>query len=154
MILPERTVRVAARPWLVACGILALSLPAGVATAWLHPKAPAFSAAKMDVGAVAADGARLLAGALWLDARERHEFVAGRIPGALLMNETEWDALLPGFLEKWTPGTPLVVYCGSDACPAARRVRARLIRDLGLLETEVFFLKGGLEQWNGDALER
>jgi rhodanese-related sulfurtransferase len=151
---PERAVRVAARAWVVASVVLAVSVPAGIATALLHPKAPAFSEAKMDAGAIVGAEAVRLEGALWLDARERSEFEAGRIPGSLLMNETEWDALLPGLLERWVPGMPLVVYCGSDACPAARRVRARLIRDLGLAEAEVFFLKGGLEQWNGAELER
>jgi rhodanese-related sulfurtransferase len=130
--------------------MLALVAVAGGVSAGLHPGAPSFSATRYDAGAVDAREAVTWTDALWVDAREEHEYAAGRIGEAVLLNETRWDELLAGFLDRWTPGARVIVYCGSDACPAARKVRARLMRELALFETEVFFLEGGLERWTGE----
>lgn len=111
-------------------------------TAWLHPRAPEL--AWREPGVVAAAEARALRGALWVDAREAREFAAGTLPGAVLLNETSWSELAPGFLAAWSPDRPVVVFCGSDACPAARRVRERLLREFGI-ESRV--LEGGLAGW-------
>lgn len=79
-------------------------------------------------------------GALWVDARPRQEFDQAHVAGALPLNEDEWDASLPAVLEQWTPGRPLVVYCGGGACRASKEVAARL-RDAGL--SPVYVLRGG-----------
>lgn len=135
-------------------GILAFAALGGSGSALLHPAAPSFSQAVHDAGALELRAARAVDGALWIDAREAAEFDAGHLEGAVLLNETDWDGLLPKFLERWSPGMPVIVYCGSDACPAARMVRARLLRELGLQPDEVSFLKGGLQAWPDATLVR
>lgn len=82
---------------------------------------------------------------LWLDARSKSEFDKGHIPKALLLNEDHWDDLLPAVLEAWTPGSALVVYCGSEGCRASHRVAERLRSEAGL--PDVHALKGGWEAW-------
>jgi rhodanese-related sulfurtransferase len=127
--------------------IVGLACVGGALSARFHPHAPSFSEAVHDEGGLSLVEARSLRGAHWIDAREIRDFERGHVPGAILLNETRWEVLLPGFLEVWDPDKPIVVYCGNDACPAARNVRARLIRELGLDRARVFFLKGGLESW-------
>ncbi len=61
----------------------------------------------------------------WVDARPKAEFEADHMPGAILLNEDNWDTLLPEFLVQWQPGRPVVVYCG-PSCESSRRVALRL----------------------------
>ena len=61
----------------------------------------------------------------WVDARPQVEFSADHLPGAILLNEDNWDSLLPGFLAQWQPGQTVVVYCGAG-CDSSRRVALRL----------------------------
>lgn len=76
---------------------------------------------------------------LWVDARPRAEFAADHMAGAVLVNEDEWDALLPEFLAQWQPGRTVVVYCGAS-CESSRRVALRL-RLAGVPDVRV--LEGG-----------
>lgn len=89
-------------------------------------------------------GWREPAGVLWLDARPAAAFARDRVPGALPLTEDDWDALLPGVLERWTAGTRVVVYCDGGDCRASELVAARL-RDAGL--SPVFILAGGWPAW-------
>lgn len=74
---------------------------------------------------------------VWVDARAAAEFESGHLPGALLLNEDNWDALLPGFLAQWLPGRPVIVYC-SASCESSRRIALRLrvagVEDVHVLE--------------------
>ena len=76
---------------------------------------------------------------VWIDARPRAEFEAGHVPGAVLLNEDSFDALLPGLLAQWQPGRPVVVYC-SASCESSRRIALRL-RVVGIEDVHV--LEGG-----------
>lgn len=82
---------------------------------------------------------------LWLDARTAEAFQSRHVPGAILLNEDEWDRYLPGFLEVWQPETKVIVYCDSAACDASQAVALRLRRELQL--TKVHVLKGGWSAW-------
>ncbi len=82
---------------------------------------------------------------LWVDARSGADFASDHIPRAALLNEDDWDSLLPAFLEAWKPGLKTVVYCSSFQCNASSAVAARLREELGL--EEVYVLKGGWEAW-------
>src|SRR5262249_46040247 len=62
---------------------------------------------------------------LWVDARPQAEYAADHMEGAALLNEDNWDTLLPQFLAQWPPGRTVVVYCGSG-CESSRRVALRL----------------------------
>jgi len=82
---------------------------------------------------------------LWIDARSEKEYASGRIPGALLLNEENWDHLLPSILGAWTPGQTIVVYCSSHSCQTSRRVADRLRAEVDL--PGILILKGGWEAW-------
>lgn len=70
--------------------------------------------------------------ALWIDARSRAAYDAGHVEGALLLNEDAWVELLVPVIERWQPGTPVVVYCDSRGCQASRKVAERLRSEAGI----------------------
>ena len=124
--------------------LLLLAAVPALLTFWLHPRRPAWvkpAVAQVDLAEIA----RWASPVLWVDAREAPAYAQEHIPGALLLNETEWNQLLPGFLEAWRPGMRVVVYCDSQACNASEEVALRLQRELNL--SEVFIMKGGWASW-------
>ncbi len=130
-----------------AAVLLALALvPAAIAW-WRVPPAkflataPTESAEASDAVTLA-EAERWSPAPLWIDARTQAEFESGHKPGAVLLNEDTWDALLPGFLAAWR-GQRIVVYC-SSSCAASRRIAVRL-RMAGAGEVNVF--SGGWEGW-------
>ena len=84
---------------------------------------------------------------LWVDARSKVEYAVAHIPGALLLNEDDWDDLLPKVLETWQPGNVVVVYCSSQSCHTSEEVAQRLSKEVGL--PGVQFLRGGWEARKG-----
>src|SRR5437879_282331 len=93
-----------------AGAILGLALLPALGAAFLHPKKPAWDAPQKDevpLSAVANWGSTVL----WVDARPRSEYQRDHIPGALLLNQAEWDSLIVPVLEAWTPERVVVVYC-------------------------------------------
>ena len=126
--------------------LLACTLIAGVGTHFLHPRAPAWFARDEPL---AADEVSLEIirqkwpdGVLWIDARSRKAFDAAHVPGALLLNEQERDALL---MEHFTVlqdnQKPIVIYCDGHACQASRKIADHLRERLP--DSEVFVLRGG-----------
>ena len=83
--------------------------------------------------------------AIWVDARPDEEFARDHVPGAVSLNEDRWNELPPQFLERWSPGKRVVVYCSAESCNAAREIAKRL-RDEAQLK-DVFVLQGGWEEW-------
>jgi len=82
---------------------------------------------------------------LWVDARTAKSYETRHVPGAVLLNEDEWELHLPGFLAVWQPTGRIIVYCDSQACDASQAVALRLQRELKL--TNVYVLKGGWAAW-------
>lgn len=79
---------------------------------------------------------------IWVDARSRSEYEKEHQPGAMLLNEEEWTALLEENIEVFFDADkPIVVYCGAQACEASRKVAERLRQNTPL--ENVFFLRGG-----------
>ena len=108
------------------------------ATSWQHPpvdSAPVSVAQAKDWGDAA----------LWIDARAEEQFDGGHVPGAMLLNEDDWNTLLPKVLAVWSPGRKLVVYCSRQTCNASHEVAERLRNEAGL--KNVFVLQGGWEEW-------
>jgi len=83
--------------------------------------------------------------ALWIDARPEEEFARGHVPGAMRLNEDEWNALLPAILTVWAPERKLVVYCSRQSCNASHAVAERLRNEAEV--KNVFVLDGGWEEW-------
>jgi rhodanese-related sulfurtransferase len=89
------------------------------------------------------------AAVLWIDARPREEYDKGHIPGALSLNEDDWNGLLPAVLAAWAPERKLVVYCSRKSCNASHGVAERLRNEAGL--KNVYVLPGGWEEWEENA---
>ena len=84
-----------------------------------------------------------LEGALWIDARPEADYVREHVPGALNLNENNWDRALAQVFATWQPPRPLLVYC-SAGCSSAAEVAGKLTA-LGLEPVEVY--EGGFEAW-------
>jgi rhodanese-related sulfurtransferase len=126
--------------------LLLIAAGPALLTAWFHPQPVVWSWHRPSLTHVnLAEIARWNSPVLWVDARETAAFQQDHIPGAVLLNETEWDRLLPGFLEKWQPEMRVVVYCGSEACNASEDAANRLKRELEL--KDIFVLEGGWAAW-------
>lgn len=89
--------------------------------------------------------------ALLIDARSEAAFETAHIPGALVLNEPDWESDLPKVVTRWRPGARLVVYCDSAACGGSQAVARRLRRELGV--GDIYVLKGGWQSWLGDHTE-
>lgn len=83
---------------------------------------------------------------LWVDARTRARYDREHIPGAILLNEDEWERLVPAFLDAWDPAQTIVVYCDRGDCDASRAVVRRLRQELQL-DNSIWVLKGGWDAW-------
>lgn len=81
--------------------------------------------------------------ALWIDARSEAEFAREHIPGALCLNEANWNSALAHVFETWQPPRPIMVYC-STGCSSGAKIAARLT-ELGIEPVQVF--EGGFEKW-------
>ena len=134
--------------------LLALAAVAGALVYRFHPNGPELylthEAAGPDEITVAQAKARAAAGpVLWVDARHESEFKAGHIPGALLLNDYDWENLLiaafPAIMEA-AEGTPVIIYCDGQQCAASRAVRDKL-RQTPLGDRELLILRGGWPAW-------
>ncbi|HEX2854148.1 MAG TPA: rhodanese-like domain-containing protein [Opitutaceae bacterium] len=123
--------------------LLLAAVVAAVVTAWFHPPPPEANAREITLAQTRTDfvGEKIL----WVDARPSAAFSQEHIPGAVWLSEEAWDTGLAGFVEAWTPGRPVIVYCGSTSCGASRSVARRLMRELSV--TGVFYLHGGWQSW-------
>ena len=136
---PVRTLRAVAAIWLLAIAPALLS-------GWIHPRRPAWNVDTLAAGEVSLAQVRNWRTApLWIDARPRVDYEADHIPGALLLNEDEWDGLMAGVLAKWHPPVRIVVYCDSRECQASTHVAERLREDFRM--SNVFVLHGGWSAW-------
>jgi rhodanese-related sulfurtransferase len=83
---------------------------------------------------------------IWIDARGKTDYDSGHIPGAILLNEANWDNGINDLMNIWlVDPRPIVVYCSSEQCSASKDI-ARQLRN-ALPEAEVYSLKGGWEVW-------
>jgi rhodanese-related sulfurtransferase len=122
--------------------IISLALFPALGAAVFHPKRPSWTRPTEIEPALAHSWGRNV---LWVDARSRADFERGHVPGAVLLNEGEWEQLIDPFLDAWRRGVNVVVYCSSRNCDASAEV-ARRLRDDAQIEN-VYVLKGGWEAW-------
>lgn len=132
----------------IALLLIVAAVPA-TAAALLHPKAPPWRQPPvvLQPGEVSVETAKQWGGdVIWIDARaSAAAFAQGHVPGAIRLNESEWDALLPDVLRRWEPGRPVVVYCDSAACNASHGVARQLREQVGI--DNVHVLHGGWAAW-------
>ena len=86
---------------------------------------------------------------LWVDARGVDAYETGHIPGAVLLNEDDWDNLVVGLLDRWNPELTVVVYCSSSSCNASQSVALRLTNDFQF--DNIYVLKDGWNAWQNKA---
>lgn len=133
-----------------AAVLLLATLVAASGTALLHPRAPHWY---VQQEALADDEVTLEmidrnwgGEVMWIDARTRDLHAKSHIPGALLLNEQEADALMFEHMEKLQDNTkPIVVYCDGHVCQASRKVAAYLRERLP--GASVYVLHGGWDAW-------
>lgn len=130
--------------------IVALSLAAAWGTHQWHPRAPAWYLSQeplQDDEVTPADvKERWNNEVLWIDARLRTEYEAGHVSGAILLNEQEADSLMFELFETFQDNSkPVIIYCGSDACQASRKIKQYLQERLPI--SEIYVLKGGWKAW-------
>lgn len=141
-----------------AAGIALAAVVPALASAFLHPKRPAWiKAHTIHIAHTAHSPAdRVLEidmdsirqwkdGVLWIDARSRANFEQEHIPTALPLNFQEWDKELDAVLDAWKSERPTVVYCGGGDCDASLEVAMRLKRDAQI--NNIYILKGGWPAW-------
>lgn len=122
---------------LTVCGAM-FSLFSG----WMPPP---WKTADLKAGEIRLEDARVL-NVIWIDARNEVDYTAGHIPGAVLLNDSNWEDGIYDLMDLWlvTP-RPIVVYCSSVQCNASKRIATRL-RD-AFPDAEIYSLKGGWEAW-------
>jgi len=140
------------RAEVIQAGVMAvLSVGAGFVSYHWHPQAPAlylYMEARAGDGEVALLKVReweAAGGVLWVDARVRSEYEKGHVPGAVLLNEQEWESLMFEAVEIFSRNEkPVVIYCDAQRCDASHRLAEKL-RDLG--QSDVWVLAGGWQAW-------
>ena len=85
------------------------------------------------------------AAVLWIDARGEEPFTKAHVPGAMRLDEDEWNTLLPAVLAAWSPERKVVVYCSRETCNLSHDVAERLRHEVQL--KNVYVLQGGWEAW-------
>jgi rhodanese-related sulfurtransferase len=129
--------------------ILLLSVIAAVGVGLVHPKAPVLNLnAESDPYLVTTANVAGKEPFLWVDARSAEAYAAEHAPGAVNLNEDDWDTGFIQVLERWTPEMALVVYCDARECHASEAVAQRLRRELDF--ENVYYLEGGWESWLED----
>lgn len=131
--------------------ILILSLLGATATHLFHPRAPVWNLSdgplKEDEVSVTTVKERWKGDVMWVDARATSEFTKGHVPGALSLNEQNFDEVLFDHMQTFQMlKRPLVIYCDSEKCDASRKIREELLKRMPL--ENVFVLKGGWQAWN------
>ena len=121
------------------------ALVPAVVAAFFHPSRPHWDPHVLNDGEVTLAVATGWPQVLWVDARGERDYEDQHMPNAVLLNEDNWDRLLPPFLEQWQPETKVVVYCNSTGCQASSAVADRLRREVGL--DSVYVLKDRWEAW-------
>jgi len=137
---------------------LVLSLALGLVTKAVHPRAPAWSiqSEPLQQGEItSAMVEESYAGdVLWIDARKSEDFFKQHIPGALSINPQDHEnQLFDNFEVLQVETRPVVIYCGSHACQASKKI-ADYLRENTILEP-IYVLRGGWPQWvkDGGAVE-
>jgi rhodanese-related sulfurtransferase len=84
-------------------------------------------------------------GAVLVDARSRHAYEAAHIPGAVSLPNASAPAEIQAFIQKFPPGTKLVIYCGNERCSLSRQLAFKLVHQYGY--TDVRYMPGGIQEW-------
>lgn len=135
------------QPAVQAIIILVLALAPALTTAFLNPNRPNWDLQELAEGEIHLADARKIPNAVWIDARTKAAYDKEHIPGAILLNEDDWNSLLLSFTSEWQPDQTLIVYCDSLQCDSSHQVAKRLQKELSVDKAKIFVLKGGWQSW-------
>jgi rhodanese-related sulfurtransferase len=126
--------------------IILLAASAAWATYTWHPRAPALylvqEPLRNDEVSMQVIQERWQGKVLWIDARIQEQYDAGHIPGAVLLNEQDFEHQLFDLLDTLQTNTkPIILYCSAAKCDASRTILERLKQTLPI--ENAFVLKGG-----------
>lgn len=122
--------------------IAGLSVVLALFVAFLHPKGPTAPWLEpVDAHRLTSIASERLDTILWVDARTQVAYDNGHAPGAIHLNEDNWEDAFFTLLEAWTPELRIVVYCDANDCHASEAVALRLRRELDF--ENVYYLDGG-----------
>lgn len=132
--------------------ILLLSTIAAVGTYLWHPRAPAFYLVEEDLREDEITMPQIYqrwdGDVLWIDARSDDRYAKEHIPGALLLNELNFDNQLLDLLPILQKNLkPVIFYCDSGRCEASRRVREKFMEIIQISKDDCFILQGGWPAW-------
>jgi rhodanese-related sulfurtransferase len=134
------------RPTAEAAVLVALALAAGAIAALVHPELRNRREAALDDHEVRLEQIKTWKEpVVWVDARPEAAYREAHVPGAIHLEESDFDHDLAGLVAVWTPGQRIVVYCSAATCGSARSLAGRL-REAGFPET--YYLHGGWETWS------
>ena len=87
--------------------------------------------------------------AVFVDARDRWDFNEGHIPGALNIEEYNFEEYLPEVL-KFAKNKNYIVYCDGDDCDTSERLAFKLV-ELGF--TRVYVYEEGWKNWTSKGFD-
>lgn len=130
--------------------LIVLSLVGAAGTHFFHPRAPSWYLTEEplhdDEVSMAVINQRWKGDVFWIDARIVAQFEQQHVPGAISLNEQNFDQALFDNIETLQElKKPVVIYCDSEKCDASRRVKEQLVQRMPL--EDVFVLKGGWQAW-------
>ncbi|MES2706222.1 MAG: rhodanese-like domain-containing protein [Verrucomicrobiota bacterium] len=135
--------------------LLALTALAGALTWHFHPERPELyltqeAAHEGEITVLDALARQQKDGVVWLDARQAAEYRKGHIPGAMLLNEYDWENLLTAafeFIAQTPDERPVIIYCDGQKCAASHAVRKKLQETTPIGDREILVLRGGFPAW-------
>ena len=130
--------------------LILLSLAGATGTHFLHPRAPSWYLTEApltdDEVSMSVIAEKWQGDVFWIDARIASQFEQQHVPGAVSLNEQNFDqALFDQIQVLQDLKKPVVIYCGSEKCDASRKIREQLLQRVPL--ENVFVLKGGWQAW-------
>jgi Rhodanese-related sulfurtransferase len=138
--------------------LLVLPLVPAVLAGWLHPRRPDWSELRSGPVAGAVNqleiqqALRDYPDALWIDARPASDYAVDHVPGAVSLEEENWEAGFSALADVWDGRQAIIVYCGGESCHASTSVAERLRRELGAEAVHV--LRGGWPAWKSAMEDR
>lgn len=130
--------------------LIALSIAGAAGTHFFHPRAPAWyltdAPLTEDEVSMAVIAEKWHDDVFWIDSRIASQFERQHVPGAVSLNEQNFDQALFELIETFQElRKPVIIYCDSEKCDASRKVREQLLQRVPL--ENVFVLKGGWQAW-------
>ncbi|MDA0812267.1 MAG: rhodanese-like domain-containing protein [Verrucomicrobia bacterium] len=133
--------------------LLGASAIAGAVAFHIHPRPPELYLLQEAPDAGEVTMAQVLAlekttGVLWIDARVRQQYDLEHIPGALLLNPQEFDAMAFDYMDTFqTNAKPIVIYCDAQKCAASKTIMERMEQTGLAMDNEIHVLRGGWNAW-------